>query len=154
MSRTLTHLLESINPESEEEVNPINHSAYFSNNEFDGILRQNNSNLSILNLNYQSISAKLEKMQIFLRCINNDINPIHVITPQESLGSNAVDMKLFHIPYYTMLYNDSCLSKHGGLIKYVHDSFAVDSLDKDHYHQNSPHLRVFFFGRKILLKNQ
>ena len=38
---SFTHLLESINPESEEEVNPINHSAYFSNNEFDGILRQN-----------------------------------------------------------------------------------------------------------------
>ena len=29
---TFTHLLESINPEPEEEVNPINHSAYFSNN--------------------------------------------------------------------------------------------------------------------------
>ena len=55
---SFTHLLESINPESEEEVNPINDSAYFSNNEFDGILRQNNSNLSILNLNCQSINAK------------------------------------------------------------------------------------------------
>ena len=80
---SFTHLLESINPESEEEVNPINHSAYFSNNEFDGILRQNNSNLSILNLNCQSINAKFDKLQIFLRRINNDLNPIHVITLQE-----------------------------------------------------------------------
>ena len=134
---SFTHLLESINPESEEEVNPINHSAYFSNNEFDGILRQNNSNLSILNLNCQSINAMFDKLQIFLRCINNDLNPIHVITLQESWGSNAVDMKLFHIPDYTMLYDDSRLSKHGGLITYVHDSFAVDRLDKDDYHQNS-----------------
>ena len=46
-------------------------------------------------------------------------------------------MKLFHIPDYTMLYDDSRLSKHGGLITYVHDSFAVDRLDKDDYHQNS-----------------
>ena len=76
-------------------------------------------------------------MQLFLRCINNDINPIHVITPQESSVSNAVHMKLFHIPDYTILYNDSHLSKHSGLVKYVYDSFAVDRLDKDHYHQNS-----------------
>ena len=62
---SFTHLLESINQESEEEVNPVNHSAYFSNNEFDGILRQNNSNLSILNLNCQSINAKFDKLPIF-----------------------------------------------------------------------------------------
>ena len=36
-----------------------------------------------------------------------------------------------------MLYDDSLLSKHGGLITYVHDSFAVDRLDKDDCHQNS-----------------
>ena len=53
------------------------------------------------------------------------------------MGSNAVDMKLFHIPDYTMLYDDSRLRKHGGLITYVHDSFAVDRLEKDDYHQNS-----------------
>ena len=93
--------------------------------------------MSILNLNCQSIKANFDKLQIFLRCISNDINPIHVITLQESWGSNAVDMKLFHIPDYTMLYDDSRLSKHGGLITYVHDSFAVDRLDKDNYHQNS-----------------
>ena len=76
-------------------------------------------------------------MQIFLCCINNDINPIHVITLQESWGTNAVDMKLFQLPDYTMLYDESRLSKHGGLITYVHDSYAVDRLDKDEYHQNS-----------------
>ena len=73
---SFTHLLESINPESEEEVNPINHLAYFSYNEFCGILTQNNSNLSILNLNCQSVNAKFDKLQIFLRCINNNLNPI------------------------------------------------------------------------------
>ena len=76
-------------------------------------------------------------MQVFLRCINNDINPIHEITLQESWRSNAVDMKLFHLPDYTMMYDDSRLRKHGGLITYVHDSFAVDRLDKDGYHKNS-----------------
>ena len=76
-------------------------------------------------------------MQVFLRCINNDINPIRVITLQESWGSSVVDMKLFHIQDYTMLYDDSRLSKRGGLITYAHDSFAVDRFDKDEYHQNS-----------------
>ena len=44
---------------------------------------------------------------------------------------------MFHIPDYTMLYDESRLSKHGGLITYLHDSFAVDRLDKDDYHKNS-----------------
>ena len=121
-----THLLESINPESERDINLINYSAYFSNNEFSGVLTQNNSNLSILNLNCQSINAKFDKLQIFLRCINNDLNPIHVITLQESWGTANVDMKPFDLPDYTMLYDDSRLSKHGGLLSYVHHLFAFD----------------------------
>ena len=36
-----------------------------------------------------------------------------------------------------MLYDDSRLSKHGGLITYVHDSFAVDRLDIEEYYQKS-----------------
>ena len=134
---SFTHLLESINPESEEEVNPTNHSAYFSNNECSGVLTQNNSNLSILNLNCRSVNANLEKLQIFLRCINNDLNPIHVITLHKSWGTANVEMKLFNLPDYAMLYDDSRLSKHGGLITYVHDSFAVDRLDIEEYYQKS-----------------
>ena len=57
---SFTDLIESINPESEEEVNPINHSVYLSNNEFNSILGQNISNLSIVNLNCQSINAKFD----------------------------------------------------------------------------------------------
>ena len=134
---SFTHLLESINPESEEGVNPINHSAYFCNNEFSGVLTQINSNLSILNLNCQSVNAKFDKLQIFLRCINNDLNSIHVITLQESWGTANLDIKLFNLPDYAMLYDDSRLSKHGGLITYVHDSFAVDRLDIEEYYQKS-----------------
>ena len=36
-----------------------------------------------------------------------------------------------------MLYDDSRLSKHGVLITYVHDSFAVDRLDIEEYYQKS-----------------
>ena len=118
-------------------VRIITNQDYFSNNEFSGVLTQNNSNLSILNLNCQSVDAKFDKLQIFLRCINNDLNPIHVITLQESWGTANVDMKHFNLPDYAMLYDDSRLSKHGGLITYVHGSFAVDRLDIEEYYQKS-----------------
>ena len=36
-----------------------------------------------------------------------------------------------------MLYDDSRLSKHGGLIKYVHDSLAIDKQDINEYYQTS-----------------
>ena len=107
---SFTDLLESINPKSEDDVNPINYSTYFRNNKFDGILRQTNSNFSIVSKNCQSINTKFDKLQIFQRCINNDTNLIHVITLQKSWGSNAVDIKLFHLPDYTVLYDDSRLS--------------------------------------------
>ena len=108
----------------------ITNQDYFSNNEFSRVLTQNNSNLSILNLNCQSVNAEFDKLQIFLRCINNDLN-------LSSWGTANVDIKLFNLPDYAMLYDDSRLSKHGGLITYVHDSFAVDRLDIEEYYQKS-----------------
>ena len=63
------------------------------------------------------------------------------------MGTANVDMKLFNLPDYAMLYDDSRLSKHGELITYVHDSFAVDRLDIEEYYQKST---VF---ESMILKN-
>ena len=55
------HLLETMNPESEEEANLIEDSEYFNNDELQATFRTNSQKLSILNLNCQSINAKFDK---------------------------------------------------------------------------------------------
>ena len=74
------HLLETMNPESEEEANLIEHSEYFNNDELQATFRTNSQKLSILNLNCQSINAKFDKLKLFLECIDNNSNPVSIIT--------------------------------------------------------------------------
>ena len=66
-----------------EEVNLINHSAYFTSSEFSGVLRQNNSNFNF-NLNCQSINAKFDNLQIFHQkmCIRwgNAVSPSFTVS--------------------------------------------------------------------------
>ena len=46
-------------------------------------------------------------------------------------------MNYYYPPNYTMVYDDSRLSKHGRLITYIHDSFSFERLSDVVYNQNS-----------------
>ena len=49
-------------------------------------------------------------------------------------------MNFFNLPNYTMVYDDSRLSKHGGFVTYVHNTFSFERLERlsdDVYNQNS-----------------
>ena len=81
---SLTHLMEQLDPIHEGEVNPIQHSNYYNNEEFMGAHRQIDGKLSILNLNCQCINSKFDKIKLFLEGINNNSMPISVITLQET----------------------------------------------------------------------
>ena len=116
---SLPHLIEQMNPNCEGELNPIEHSNYFSNEEFMKTHLQTNGKLTILNLNCQCINSKFDKIKLFLECINNNAMPVSVITLQETWANNETEMNYFHLPNYTMVYDDSRLSKHGGLITYI-----------------------------------
>ena len=131
------HLLETMNPESEEEANLIEDSEYFNNDEHQATFRMNSQKLSILNLNCQSINAKFDKIKLFLECIDNNSNPVSIITLQESWGSELSDMNYFNLPNYTLVYDDYRLSSHGGLITYIHNSFDFRRLDILEYNQIS-----------------
>ena len=54
--------------------------------------------------------------------------PVSVITLQETWANNETEMNYLHLPNYTMVYDDSHLSKHGGLITYIHDTFSFERL--------------------------
>ena len=82
---SLTHLLDAISPDVENEAVLIEHSIYFDDLEFRTILRKQNSNLCILSLNCQSLNAKFDKLKMFIDYANDQC-PISVICIQESWG--------------------------------------------------------------------
>ena len=63
----------------------IKHSKYFDDLEFRTILQNQNSKLSILGLNCQSINAKFDKLKMFIDYVNDQC-PISVICIQ-NLGA-------------------------------------------------------------------
>ena len=132
----LPHLIEQMDPNCEGELNPIDYSNYFGNEEFMRAHLQINGKLSILNLNCQCINSKFDKIKLFLEYFNNNAVP-HYITLQETWANNETEMNYFHLPNYTMVYDDSRLCKHGGFITYIHDTFSFERLSDVAYNQNS-----------------
>ena len=89
---SLPHLIEQMDPNCEGELNPIEHSNYFGNEEFMKSHHQINGKLSILNLNCQCINSKFDKIKLFLACINNTDMPVSLITFQETWADNEIEI--------------------------------------------------------------
>ena len=68
----------------------------------------------ILNLYCQCINSRFNKIKLFPECINNNDMPVSIITLQATWADNETEMNYFYLPNYTMVYDDSRLSKHGG----------------------------------------
>ena len=127
---SLSHLLDHISPEIENETTLIEHSKYYNDVEFKNVLQNTNSKISMLSLNCQSINAKFDKLKLFLADVNIEC-PISVICIQESWAHENVDMSQFLLPNYSLIFQNRRLSTHGELIMYVHDDFAYKDLNQE-----------------------
>ena len=125
---SLTHLLDAISPEMENEIKLIHPSKYYDDEDFKVKLNSLNNGLCTLSLNCQSINAKFDKLKLFLDDVNTQ-NPISVICIQESWGHEEIDIRYFSLPNYTLINANRRLSLHGGLITYIHDDFAFKELN-------------------------
>ena len=88
---SLTHLLDAISPDMENEVDLVQSSKYYDDESFKIELNSINNRLCILSLNCQSINAKYEKLKLFLDDVNTQ-NPISVICIQESWAHEEMDI--------------------------------------------------------------
>ena len=125
---SLTHLLDAISPDMDNEIDLVQSSKYYDDENFQVELNGINSRLCILSLNCQSINAKYEKLKLFLDDVNTR-NPISVICIQESWAHEEIDIKYFSLANYTLINANRRLSLHGGLIIYLHDDFAYKELN-------------------------
>ena len=140
---SLSHLLDKISPEIENETDLLEHSKYHNDVDFKNVLHNANSKISMLSLNCQSINAKFDKLKFFLGDVNKD-HPISVICIQESWGHEEMEMSYFSLPNYSMVYKNRRLSTHGGLILYIHDDFAFKELNKENRaHTKNTYLEMF-----------
>ena len=127
---SLTHLLDVIAPDIENETQLIDHSKYYDDRGFSDVLKHSNNKLSMISLNCQSINAKFDKLKLFVTEMNTH-ETISVICIQEAWGHNGKDMDSFSLPNYSLVNENRRLSNHGGLIIYVHDNFSFKVLNKD-----------------------
>ena len=127
---SLSHLLDKISPEIENETDLLEHSKYYNDVDFKNVLHKANSKISMLRwlepqrvklhwvFNCQSINAKFDKLKLFLGDVNKD-HPILVICIQESWGHEEMEMSYFSLPNYSLVFKYRRSRTHGGLILYM-----------------------------------
>ncbi len=126
-NNSLKHLMQSISPDEENEVDLLEHSAYYSNTEFISMYQKTENEVTILNLNCCSLNARIDDLKIFLAMIDVKFN---VISLQETWCDESCDMDNFIIPGYAMIIKPKSaeVSNHGGLIIYIDDDFNYSEI--------------------------
>ena len=124
-ANSLPDLKHSLNPDSENEPNLIEHSLYYSDKNYKSCMTLANVELRMLNLNIGWLNSKFDKLKLFLVECNNDTSPLSVITLQETHITSEIDVNYFQLPEYTMVNDFARLNKCGGIAIYVHSSFSL-----------------------------
>ena len=125
---SLSHRINAMSPDSENESTLIEHSSYYGDAEFEHALQQYNSKISILSINCQSLNAKFDKFKLFLDDVNTK-NQISVICVQETWNHEGTDTNCFSLPNYTFIIANRRITADGGLITYVHNDFAYKEIN-------------------------
>ena len=127
---SVTHLIKSISPDTENEIELIEHSNYYTDDEFVNNIQITKSKIKMLSLNCQSINAKFVKLKTFLAAIN-EYTEISIICLQETWGHEYVDISFYNLLNYLMVYENRRLSAHGGLLIYIRNDFSYTKLNLD-----------------------
>ena len=115
-NNSLLDLVQNISPNSEEEVNFIDHSMYYNDHDFKECVLRTKGALRILNLNCGGLNAKFDHLKIFLARCNNTSFPLHVITLQETHINSSADIQYFELPGYTLVYDLTRINSFEGYV--------------------------------------
>ena len=122
---------------TEEEVNFIDHSKYYNDQDYKDCVSRSKGALRILNLNCGALNAKFDNLKIFFADCNNISFPIHVITLQETHINSNADILYFELPGYTLVYDLARINSFSGVAISVHDYFSFTRLDIVTFKQDS-----------------
>ena len=93
--------------------------------------------LRILNLNCGGLSAKFNKLKLFLADYNDHLLPISLITLQETHFSSNTDLQFFDLPDYTLISDNARINSFGGVAIYLHNSYSFTRFPNNQFNQNS-----------------
>ena len=136
-SNLFLNLLHYIDPEFENEINIVEQSRYYSNNEFKTILDRTKSGIQIANLNCGGLPSKFNRFKIFISSCNDTLGPVSVITKQETHFTHNTDLSFYELPEYTVVSDIARINSFGGVAIYVHYSFSFSRLHTENFHSNS-----------------
>ena len=139
---SLTHLLDRNDNDDNEETPVLQHSPYYSDNQFIDIISKD-TGLSILDMNICNAFTKFDELEIFIQRVNVG-NPVSIICLNECWLSDQSDVSILHLPNYNMFYQvGKCPGhSHCGLITYVHDSSKSEKVHIDQITTGWEHLTV------------
>ena len=120
---SLVNLLQNISPAIENEIDIVEHSQYYTDINFINMIQQVNDDVIILNLNCQCLSAKFDRLKLFLTMVNS-LKQISCIALQETLLHQHVDLDFYSIPGYNLISEPSRISSQGGVAIYLYSDFA------------------------------
>ena len=118
---SLTHLL---NTSDSDELNVIQHSPYFSDDDLLQSSIHTSNGLSILSLNCQSLHAKFDYIKLLTEKFAASNCPLQVLCLQESWFSPETDLSSYVIPGYHMISSGHYASTHGGLVIYLYEKWS------------------------------
>lgn len=135
-SNSLVDLMEHIGSH-EDGCNLIEHSLYYSDQQFCKLIQQQKGAVRILNLNCGGLRAKLDKLKIFLTICNHVCLPISVIALQETHICSNTDLTQFELHDYTLISDIARINSFGGVAFYVHNSFSFSKLSNEMFNPSS-----------------
>ena len=105
--------MQNISPYCNEEVNYIDHSIYYSDQDYRECIARSKGALRILSLNCGGLNAKFDRLNFFLAECNNDLFLLHVITLQETYIKSNSDIQHFELLGYTLVYDEARINSFG-----------------------------------------
>ena len=124
---SLTHLLNECNTATDDEVDLIKHSMFYSEHQFPD-LHSRRGGLSTISLNIRSINANYTEFKLLIERLNEN-NPWTVICLSECWLESTQNMTDFHLADYELLFTTEKSCGHGALMIYVHNQFSANPLD-------------------------
>ena len=149
---------ESVNSH-DEMPNLLVHSPYYDNDSAIKLLKDKTDVLSILSLNSQSIQAKFNQLQVYVKMFQDENCPFSVICLQETWLKDNCDVSLLQLEGYTFVHEAGSCSAHGGVAMYIRGNieYKIIELNRDRTIWDGIFVEISFeigyINRKVIIGN-
>ena len=133
-SQDLNKVLHSFDDDPNNEIRTYTDSPYVTLDSLVSLLSKKKGQLSILDLNIQSLSSKFDAFTAFLSLLDEKGIRFSAICLQETWLSDKHETSIFNLPGYRLIHAGKSCSDCGGLMIYLSDLF---SCNVKHVYNNS-----------------